>query len=86
MTATTPQILTPQTEAQLQKAQADRIEKMLTRLMPLLTLLEKPINGEEANLIDLLFQRLKELTQGQLKIGQQVAELDRLFRDVMGDD
>jgi len=86
MTATIPQILTPQTEAQLQKAQADRIEKMLTSLMPLLTLLEKPINGEEANLIDLLFQRLKELTQGQLKIGQKVAELDRLFRDVMGDD
>jgi hypothetical protein len=86
MTDTTPTMLTLSTPEELAQAQLDRMEKAIGSLQPLLNLLEKPVNGEEENLIKLLFQRLDTVIAGQDALQIQVSNLDQLVRDVMGED
>ncbi|SFL63902.1 hypothetical protein SAMN04488004_13514 [Loktanella salsilacus] len=86
MTDTTPTMLTLSTPEELAQAQLDRMEKAIGSLQPLLNLLEKPVNGEEENLIKLLFQRLDTVIAGQDALRIQVSNLDHLVRDVMGED
>lgn len=86
MTDTTPTMLTPSTLGELTQAQLDRMEAAITSLQPLLNLLEKPVTGEEENLIKLLFQRLDTVIAGQDALRIQVSDLDQLVRDVMGED
>lgn len=86
MTDTTPTMLTLSTPEELAQAQLDRMEKAIGSLQPLLNLLEKPVNGEEENLIKLLFHRLDTVIAGQDALQIQVSNLDQLVRDVMGED
>jgi|GEM_PF-5545575 hypothetical protein len=86
MTDTTPTMLTLSTPEELAQAQLDRMEKAIGSLQPLLNLLEKPVNGEEENLIKLLFQRLDTVIAGQDALQIQVSNLDQLVREVMGED
>ena len=86
MTDTTPTMLTPSTPEELTQAQLDRMEKAITNLQPLLNLLEKPVTGEEENLIKLLFQRLDTVIAGQEALRIQVSDLDQLVRSVMGEE
>ncbi|SHF55615.1 hypothetical protein SAMN05444339_1086 [Loktanella atrilutea] len=86
MTDTTPTMLTELTPEELTQAQLDRMEAAITRLQPLLNLLERPVTGEEENLIKLLFQGLDTVIAGQDALRVQVSDLDQLIRDVMGED
>ena len=70
---------------QLRAAQLDRIEAGLQQLIPLLNLLTPPTNAEETNLIELLFQRLDALREGQMELQKAFANLVQQVLEILGE-